>query len=318
MRQRLRHRLNLEKPLLIVVFLCGLLLFSNAAFGQSNRGRGGGTPDGPWNGRGRQDPTDPATHNEAVQRKARKYYDQALKLVEKGRIRQAKAKFKAVIGLVGKQGVGQSALGQLLLIHSEGMRLIADARKSYENGEYRKALELAKQTKSRYANILGGIDGVDDRPNIAKLAVDLIRKIETDPKAVIAIQEYDAAKRFKRVARLEKAAEKDPAKWCDLFKLLDQIATRYPQCPTGFACAKRIQDLKENKPLYRVIKLEQRRRFIASAIQLAEQYENAGQKDLADAQYAKLKKRFPGKSMADLRRMAKKPAKAPSRLGVGD
>jgi len=185
------------------------------------------------------------------------------------------------------------------------MRQLAEARRSYEVGEYRKALDLAKKTKSRYANILGGIEGADDRPNIARLAIDLIRKIETDPKAVEAIQEFEAAKRFARVTRLEKAAEKNPAKWLDVFKLLDRIAVRYPECPTGRASAKRVLAIKGDKPLYRAIKREQRRRFIASALQLAEQYERSGHKDLADAQYAKLKKRFPGKSMDALQRMAK-------------
>ncbi|MFH1418800.1 MAG: hypothetical protein ABII12_11020 [Planctomycetota bacterium] len=305
MRQRLRRRLLFGTPLPVLVLVCTLFLASDATFAQTDRGRREPPPDGPWNRKGRKDPTDPAGQAQAAQQKAQKYYDQGIQLIEKGRIRRAKAKFKAVIGLVGQQGVGQAALGQLMQIHAEGMSQLAEARRSYEIGEYRKALDVAKKTKSRYANILGGIDGADDRPNIAKLAVELIKKIENDPKAIEAIQEFEAAKRFARVARLEKATEKDPAKWLDLFKLLDRIALRYPECPTGDACAKRVQAIKGDKPLYRAIKLEQQRRFIASALQLAEQYERDGRKDLADAQYDKLKKRFPGKSKKELRRMAR-------------
>jgi tetratricopeptide (TPR) repeat protein len=252
------------------------------------------------------DPTDPAKKEEALRRKASKYLDAGHKLLAKGRIQPAKTKFKAVIELVGLEGAGQSAFNELMRLHTDGMTRVDQAAAHYENGLYRKALELAGQTKVLYANLLGGIPGTGHMPNVSHAAVKLIGRIESDPKAREALQEYEAARRLKRVESLERKAKKDPAKHYDIYKLLETVAKRFPDCPTGRECINRLEDIKADKKLYKLIRREEARRFIAAALQRAEQYERHGLHDQAAAEYKKLAKKYPGKSLKELRRMAAK------------
>jgi tetratricopeptide (TPR) repeat protein len=276
-----------------------------AAPAQVNRPRNP-PPDGPWSGGHRDDPTDPNKQTEERRRLAQEYFDAGMKLLEKKQIQAAKGKFRAAVELVGKEGVGQAAIGQLTQIHTEGMKQLEKAGLLFQAGKYQEALQLAKKTKTLYGAIFDGIQGGEGKPNVAQLAAKMIKVIEADPKAKAEIDELEAAKRYAKAARLEEGARKDETKYYDLYKTLQGIVKRYPNSPTGVKAAEQLGKLKADKKLYAVIEKEQQRRFISSTLQQAEQYEKAGQSEEAAAEYQKLKKKFPDKTLDELRRMAEK------------
>jgi tetratricopeptide (TPR) repeat protein len=265
--------------------------------GGSTRRRGGGIGLG-------DDPTDEAKQREAAQRKADEYLQAGIKLLDKGRIQAAKTKFKAVIELVGTEGSGQAALDYLKNLHLEGMARLEKAAELFGQGQYVEALKLAKETKVLYADLFGGIPGAGSVPIVSQEAANLIKQIEADPKAREAIQESEAAKRFKRIEGLEDKAKKDRTKYYDLYRRLKNIATRFPDCATGRECAKRLRLLEDDKDVMRVVKQEEDRRFIAAALRRAEQYERDGHPDKAKAEYAKLLEKHKGKTIEQLKRMA--------------
>lgn len=270
-------------------------------------GRRGGRRPLPGGRPGKDDPTDPARQQAAVERRAARELEAGRKLLAKGRIQQAKVKFKSVIGLVGAEGgAGQAAFSALRGIHQQGMDSLKKAATLYEQGQYRKAFELAKQTKAIYANILGGVPGAAGAPNISRLAVGLIKQIEADPKAHIAFQEYEASKRARRIPRLEKQAKKNPDRYFDLYKLLKKIAERYPDCPTAKQCVARLAKLKTDKKIWKRIRREESRRFIATVLNRVERYERDGLPAKAAAEYKKLTRKYPGKTRAQLRKMSEK------------
>lgn len=291
----------------LLLFAAIILALPDGAQGQI-RGRDKHRPPvaGPWDGNGFGDPTDQSASDDAARhRKAQRYYDAGVRLREKGRLQSAKGKFKSVIGLVGMEdGLGRSALGELLQMHEQGMAQIAEARRLFEDGAYREALKLAKQTRVGFANIFTGVPGAGDMPNVSAAAVALIETIEADPRARAAIQEYEAAKRYKKIPRLEAEARKDATKNLDLFKALETIARRFPDCPTGRRCADRVRQIRDDDKTYEIIRGERTRRSIATALDRAEQYERNGLSKEAAAEYARLRKRFPDKSLAELRRIA--------------
>ena len=252
------------------------------------------------------DPNDPAQVDAAKQRKANRYLLEGRKLLDKNKIKQAKAKFKAVIGLVGLEGAGQSAFNGLMVIHQRGMESLGQARNLYQDGKYRDALKLAKECRVLYSNIWVGVEAASGAPNVSRRAVKLINRIETDPKARIAFQEYEASKRSKKIPRLEKQARKDSTRYLDLYKALKSISKRFPDCPTGKQCAEQLAELKADKKTWNLIKREERRRYIASALDDIKQFEKAGLRKEAEAVYRKLTKKYPGKSRKELQKMAKK------------
>ena len=254
----------------------------------------------------KKDPTDPKNQDEATRRKAAAYLQRGQALLAKGRFSRAATQFKAVIELVGTEGLGGSAMSQLRGIHRRGMDAIKKALGLYQEGKYREALALAKKSKSLYANIFGGLNVVIDAPNIPRLAKQLIRKIDHDPTAQRAIQEFEAAKRAKKIPRMEKRAKKDPTRYLDLYKALKTISTRYPDCDTGARCKAQMKQLKKNGPIWRHITREKERRFIASALQRIDQYQKAGLTKEAAAEIRKLRELYSGKSIAKLRKMAAK------------
>jgi len=264
--------------------------------------------EGPWDGSGFGDPSEPAAANAAARhRKAERYYDAGVRLREKGQLQSAKGKFKSVIGLVGMEdGLGRSALDELLQMHEQGMAQLAEARRLFEDGAYREALKLAKQTRVGFANIFTGVPGAGDMPNVSAAAVALIDTIVADPKAREAIQEYEAAKRYRRIPPLDAKARKDATKNLDLFKALEKIAKRFPDCPTGRRCADRVRRIKDDDKTRRIIRQEQTRRSIAGALDRAEQFERNGMAQKAADEYEKLIKQYPDKSLDDLRRIARR------------
>ncbi len=254
----------------------------------------------------KEDPTDAKNQDEAARKKAALYLRKGQAFLSKGQFSRAATQFKAVIGLVGIEGAGNSALSQLQSINRRGMDEIKKALGLYEQGKYREALVLAKRTKVLYANIFGGLDEVIDAPNVPRLAKELILKIDNDPTAQRAIQEFEAAKRAKKIPRLEKRAKKDPTQYLDLYKALKTISTRFPDCETGARCRAQLAKLKRDGPIWRHITREKERRFIASALQKIDQYQKNGLTKEATAEIKKLGELYSGKSLAKLRKMAAK------------
>ncbi|MBN2560832.1 MAG: hypothetical protein JXQ75_07875 [Phycisphaerae bacterium] len=211
-----------------------------------------------------------------------------------------------MIGLVGTYGPGRAALDRLVQLHREGVARLEEAAALFQDGQYREALDLAKQTKVRYANLFGGLPGARHAPNVARDAAALIKEIEADPRTREAIQEYEAVRRFKRIAILEQKLKEDRAKYYDIYKLLGTIAKRYPDCPTGHECVRRLRELRADRELYGLIKSEGKRRYIAAALRRAEQYERSDLHEQAAAEYQELSRKFRGKTIEELRRMARK------------
>ncbi len=176
----------------------------------------------------------------------------------------------------------------------------------YADELYQEALDSARRTKSLYAGLFLRIRSAKHMPNLAKNAATLIHRIESDPQAQSAFQEASAAKRYRRVPRLERKAKKDASRYWDLYKTLRTIVKRYPDCPTGRKCAERLRAIKADEELYGLIKKEKRRRTVAAALRRAEEYESDGLPDQAAAEYAKLKAQFPGKTLKQLHHMAEK------------
>lgn len=254
----------------------------------------------------KNDPTDPKNLDAATRKKAALYLQKGQALLAKGQFSRAATQFKAVIELAGLEGVGNSALGQLRSIHRRGMDEIKKALGLYQEGKYREALALAKQTKVLYANIFGGLTVPIDAPNVPRLAKQLIRKIDNDPTAQEAIREFEAAKRAKKIPRMEKRAKKNPTQYLDLYKALKTISVRFPDCDTGTRCKAQLATLKKDGPIWRHITRERERRFIASALQKIDQYRKAGLTRESTEEVKKLRELYSGKSLAKLRKMAAK------------
>ena len=252
------------------------------------------------------DPTDPEKQKEAARKKADELLQAGLKLLEKGRIPEAKGKFKSVIELVGTEGAGQAAWDRLVALHQEGMAKLEQAADLFEQKQFLEALKLARETKVLYANLFSGIPGSGHLPIVSQEAVLLIKQIESDPAAKEAIQEFEAARKFRKVERLEKKAKQTPAAYYDLHQALQNIVKHHPDCPTGRECAKRLQALQDDEKIAKIIKQEDDRRFIEAALRRIGQYESEGKSGMAKDERAKLVKRFPGKSIDELRRMASK------------
>ncbi len=293
--------------LIRLVLICAAALGSGPAVAQVGQEGGRREPpaDGPWNRGSGSDPTDGRRQDEARRRQAQAYFDAGLKLLEKDQIPGAKTKFKSVVELVGREGVGQSAYAQLVAIHDRGAAELTRADELYREGKYQEALQVAKKTRVLYAAIFEGLRDVETKPNLARSAADLIDRINADPKAQEAIQEEAAARLFRRIPHLERAAQAEPRKNFDLYRALERIATRYPACPTGRASAERLHKLISDAKLRAIIEREQQRRVIAAALGKAAQYEKEGRPDLAAIELAKLRERHPGKSIDELRRLAK-------------
>lgn len=289
------------------VIVCAVGLSTAPVAAQVGREGGRRKPpvDGPWSENDRRDPTDATRQTEGKRRQAQAYFDSGSKMLAKGQIAAAKTRFKSVIELVGREGVGQAAFGQLTAIHGMGLEEVKRAEEAYAEGKYQEALQVCKKAKVLYAAIFEDLRGAESRPSIPRLANDLIDRIKADPKAQQAMQEEDAARLFKRIPRLKKAAEGDSRKYFDLFRALKRIASRYPASPTGRKIAEQIQNLMSDTKIRSFIEREEQRRLVAAAFARAEQYENEGRHDLAAAEVNKLRQEYPGKSVEDLRRMAK-------------
>lgn len=275
------------------LFFCALLI---AAFAHSVFALPPGFGD---------DPTDPAAQERAIQEKAQKYLVDGQKLLADGKIIQAKTKFKAAIGMVGLQGPGLAAFGALKGIHEEGMREVMRAKALYDEKKFIEALDVAKKTKSIYANLFSGLELPQTFPNISRLAKRIIKAIDKNPAAQEQIQEHEATKRLKRAISLEKQVKEKPVKYYDLYKTYRTIAKRYPDCPTGRDCAEQAIKLRNDKKIWKIILRERERRNIASALSTIHTLEANGLVDDARAELAKLQKKYPGKSREQLAEMAK-------------
>ncbi len=287
----------------VAVLLCAHADLATAQIGAGGGGRRGGSgPRMP----GTDDPTDPEAQAAARRKKAEGYMNSGRELLAKGKIQRAITKFRSVIELVGDEPLGQAAFNELMSIHQEGMTALEAAERLYDDRDYRKALQEAKRVKIIYGDIWGRIQAAKDAPNIATSAQKLIERIEADPAARLAIQEYEAQRRAKQLPRMEAQAKKDRSRHLDLFNRLETIAESYPDCPTGKTCAGRLAELRADAKIWKAIRREKQRRFVAGVLQSVEQLTQAGLHDKAAAQYRKLTKKYPGKTREDFVKMAKK------------
>ncbi len=281
-----------------VVALGAALITPSPAMSQiSGGGRGGGIRLG--------DPVDEAKKADAIRKKAQSYYEDGLKHLEKGQVQAAKTRFKSVIELVGIQGVGQAAFDQLMQLHREGMERLERAADYYEEGRYVEAIDLAKETKVLYANLFGGVPTADRVPNVSQEAARLIAQIEADPKAREAIQEPAAARMYRKVEKLDREITRAPDKHVELHDTLKKIANRYPDCSTGRLANRRLEELQQDRQLMQLIQAERDRRWIADTLRRLDEFSSAGKLDAAEAERDRLTKRFPGRTIEELRRMAK-------------
>lgn len=228
--------------------------------------------------------------------------------MRQGNVQGAKAKFRMAIALTGESGSGSAAIGYLVQLHNEGMAHLADATKLYDNRQYLEAFDLAEQTRTRYANLFGGLRIAKKYPNVSRKAVDLIAEWKNDPLAAEAFQERAAAAHYDRIQRLQAKAEADSSKYYDLYRALKSFVRRYPNCPTGRDAAGELRRLEQDPELSELITREQQRRFILAALRRIEENERDGLLDKVEADRAELQKKFPGKTLDDLRRMTAKRA----------
>lgn len=285
---------------------CALLAIPCSAEAQIGLGRG---PSGRGTGiglGGEDDKAEAQKNKDAALKKAGELVAAGEKLLEKGRIPEAKGKFKSAIELAGGEGPGQAAFDHLINLHKEGMARLEKAADLFEQKKFLEALQLARETKVLYANLFSGIPGTGNFPIVSQEAALLIKQIEANPEAKTAIQDYEALQKMPKVERLERKAKTSPAAYYDLYKALKNIVKHHPDCPTGKDCAKRLQALEDDAKTSKLIKKEGDRRFIEAALRRIDEYERSGESEKANAERRKLAERFPGKTLEELRRSAGK------------
>src|SRR5207248_2682510 len=123
-----------------------------------------------------------------------------------------------------------------------GQQKLEAARKLFEEDKFLAALDAADKVKKFYAGVLSGVSNA--APNLAALAVDLIRQIESDPKSMPIIQQAKAAPLAKRLARLDREARKDPSKRLDIYSVLKTLAEKHPKCDAGRSAAARLAEMQ--------------------------------------------------------------------------
>lgn len=267
------------------------------------RGRGGTPRD---IGRpGEKDPTDEAEHNARLQAKAQKIYAEGESALAKDRIPYAKMKFRSVVELVGVSGVGESALSALKQLQSRGQEMLNEARSLYEKKEFILAIKRARFVQRNYANILGGLSVAGDAPNLATLAVELTKQIESDPAAKPALQEEQARILAKRIERFEKQARSDKARLLDVYDTCKKLASKFPNCPTAKTCVERSEALRKDKRSWTIISRERERRNVLSQLGKIEELEKAGDDSGARKALEKLLIKYPGKTRQDLERLSR-------------
>lgn len=291
-------------------------------FSSANGQRPGGPlgPGGPLDPGGREidlHPEDPVQVAERTRRSAERAMQKAQEYREKGRLQQAAASYKSAItyslspGPGNKPvdaGIANSAIDQLKQLYDEGKQKLDAARKLYEDGKYLAARDAADKVKKLYGGILSGVPGAGAVPNLANLAIALIREIETDPKAIPILQQDKAAPLVKRLARLDREAQRDASKRLDIYQLLQKISEKYPKCDAGQKAADRLIELRKDDSFLAWVQEETESRHLRGELALAEQYSKNGQTDKADAIHEKLLRRYPGKTLDDLKSRSRKPA----------
>lgn len=281
-----------------------VILFLSASLNAiAQPGRGGGI-NPPGGGRHGDDPTDEGVKNAKVNDKAQKLLAEGDRLLGKGDIIRAKSKYRSVIELVGLEGPGQSAFGALENLHQQGMQELERAKGLFEEKNYIEARDASVMVQRQYANLFGGINVGENRPNLAQLAKSLITRIERDPGAKAALQEVKARPMAKKIARYDKQVEKDPTRLYDIYETCAKAAKKYPDCETGKSCAARAKKLKADKKSWKVICEERERRDIRKQLQEIETHEKAGRTAEAKKLLDRLLIKYPGRSREELEKMA--------------
>jgi hypothetical protein len=139
---------------------------------------------------------------------------------------------------------------------------------------------------------------------ILKACQELIERIDADEGIQTHLNEGEAAQQGKRLASLENRAARDERAYLDLLKALQSVARQYPDSNTGKRCTERMKELRSDPKIAEIIDRETERRFIAAALQLADQYEKNGHADKAQAELDMLRQKYPHTSLKELRERA--------------
>jgi hypothetical protein len=239
-------------------------------------------------------------------KRAEYFLNDGLNLLARGQTRAAVGKLRYTYAIAGSNGPGRVALDRLQLLHQTAMAQIEQATELYDQGEYATAFDIAQDTRATYPSLLGGIPGASRLPDPARLAGALLKRIQKDPAARPALRERAAARSYAKVQDLRARADDHPVLYFEVCKGLKAIAKRFPETPTGQKCRQEAEEILSDAKTRAIVEQEEQRRFIASALQSAEQYRQYGRLESAAEEEAKLVSRFPDKSIEELREMAKK------------
>jgi hypothetical protein len=226
-------------------------------------------------------------------------------LLEQGRIPEAKQMFRAVLLIVGTRDPGRQAVSKLEEMLRAGLGKLDEADRYYEEHRYDEAIKLVEEVRTDYGNVFGSVRGAHGYANLAQKAAATLARWKKDPRTAPAFQERLAVHLWERVEILADLAKDTPTRYYDLYQALQVIIRRYPDCPTGQKSAAMLRDLETDKKIHAIIIREGQRRVIVAALQRAEDARRAGLADEAAGELAKLAELFPGKSLDELRRMAR-------------
>ncbi|HVP13703.1 MAG TPA: hypothetical protein VMV94_21185 [Phycisphaerae bacterium] len=227
-------------------------------------------------------------------------------LLDRGHVSAAIGKFRYTISIANLEGPGREAYDQLLALHETAMSRLVEATNLYGRGEYAKAMDLALEVRTNYANLLVRLRVASQYPDPARLADGLVTQIRQDRHAQPALRERSAAQAYMKVRRSWLKAQDDPTLYLDVSRGLKSIARRFADTPTGEKCQQQVSDLLADEKIRSLIEREEQRRFIASALESSDQYQRFGLIEEAEAERAKLTDHFPGKSLEELSEMARK------------
>ena len=156
----------------------------------------------------------------------------------------------------------QTAFDQLRQIMSKAEDALADARNLYAAGEY----VAARKKAAHVATVFRGI-------KTAGKARRLLRKIDSDPQAIAAINEVKAKRLYELTKQIRLKLDKSPEALLELHDRLRVLQLRkYAQTESGKAAKIELIEIRKNPEMMKKIQQIRRKREIASKMSLARTY----------------------------------------------
>lgn len=160
----------------------------------------------------------------------------------------------------------QTAFDQLRQIMSKAKGALADARDLYTAGEY----VAARKKAAHVATVFRGI-------KTAVKARRLLRKIDSDPQALAAINEMKAKRLYELTKQTRLKLDKVPDAILELHDRLRVLQLRkYAQTESGKAAKAELIEIRKNHELMKKIEQIRLKREIASKMSLARTYLQSG------------------------------------------